>query len=107
MIPRTNQLLNVTALGAGASGNGTALQLPGRGENAPRMYVPVQVQITGTLSVVIQGRQDPLSPWTTLYTFTSTDVQLITRMPQMRATYSGATAGAAGLAQLDEFCKPA
>jgi hypothetical protein len=71
------------------------------------MYVSVQANITGTLSVVIQGREDALSTWVTLHTFTTTDIQLVTRMPQMRATYSGASAGAAAIVQLDKYCKVA
>lgn len=104
--PRTNVLLNVSALGAGASGNGTALQVP-LGASDDRMYVAVEVQITGTLNVLIQGRIDSTSAWVTLNTFTASDALLIARMPQMRATYSGASAGAAGFAQFDTYCKPA
>lgn len=104
MTPRTNILLAVTDLAGSASGTGDILALPGRGGDV-RMYVPVQVEITGTLSVAIQGRQDASSPWTTLVTFTTTDSQLVQRMPQMRASYSGASALADARALLDEFCK--
>lgn len=106
MVPRTNQLLNVAGLALNDTGTGTALQVPKTGDD-DRMYVTVQANITGTLNVVIQGREDSLSQWVTLFTFTTTDVQLITRTPQMRATYNGASAGAAGLVQIDKYCKVA
>jgi hypothetical protein len=104
--PRTNVLLNVTGLAAAASGNGAALQIP-LSSSDDRMYVAVQADITGTLNVVIQGRQDSASSWVALHTFTTTDAQLIARMPQMRASYNGASAGAAALVKLDVHCKPA
>ena len=105
-IPRTNVLLDVTALAAAASGNGTALQIP-LSASDDRMYVAVQADITGTLNVVIQGRQDSTGSWIPLHTFSATDAQLIARMPQMRAAYDSASAGAAALVLLDVHCKPA
>lgn len=105
-IARTNALLNVTGLTVGASGTGTPLQVP-LGAADDRMYVAVQVAITGTLNLLIQGRIDSTQAWVTLYTFTASDAQMISRMPQMRASYNGASAGAAGSALLDTHCKPA
>jgi hypothetical protein len=104
MVQRTNQLLNVTGLAGAAAGNGTALQVPrSEGEN----FVSASVDITGTLTIVIQGRVDSLSQWLTLQTYTADGGDLIAWYPQMRATYSGASAGAAGLAQIDRYCKVA
>lgn len=106
MIPRTNVLLDVSALLVGASGNGTGLQVPLVASD-DRMYVAIQASVTGTLNVKIQGRVDSTAPWTDLYTFTTSDIQMIARAPQMRATYSGASAGAAGKVWIDTHCKPA
>jgi hypothetical protein len=104
MTPRTNQLLNVTDLLAAASGTGDILQVPS-GNTDANMYVAVQANITGTLNVLVQGRQDDLAQWVTLHTFTTSDIQLITRLPQMRVSYNGASAGADALVQLDRYCK--
>lgn len=105
-VPRTNVLLDVSALLAAATGNGTALQIPLTSSDT-RMYLSVQASITGTLNVLIQGRADSTAPWVTLYTFTASDAQMVARMPQMRASYNGASAGAAGKVWLDLHCKPA
>jgi hypothetical protein len=105
-IARTNVLLDVTGLAGAASGAGTALQVP-LGAADDRMYVAVQASITGTLNVLVQGRADSTAPWVTLYTFTASDSQMISRSPQMRVSYNGASAGAAGKVWLDVHCKPA
>lgn len=103
MIQRTNVLLNVSGLAAAAAGSGTPYSTPLIDAQSD---VVATVVITGTLTVKIEGRMDPTDTWTTLASVTVSGPSRVARYPHMRASYSGASAGAAGAVRIDRYCKP-
>lgn len=53
------------------------------------LYCPVQVKITSSATVNVQGRVDSSMPWVTLNSFTSSGVENIRLLPEMRVSVSG------------------
>ncbi|TWT10630.1 hypothetical protein [Reyranella sp. CPCC 100927] len=61
----------------------------------------VQIAITGTIAVAIEGRMTPDAQWLPLHTVTTSGATLIALLPQMRVTTSGAEAGSEASVWLD------
>lgn len=63
-------------------------------------YALCQVEITGTCTIIVQGRVDSDFGWIDLYTFTADGAQQVSKFPQMRfsvTTLAGSDSVIAGL----------
>ena len=65
----------------GATGDSSAINFQDFELN---QYALCQVEITGTCTIVVQGRIDSAFGWVDLYTFTADGAQQVAKFPQMR-----------------------
>lgn len=61
----------------------------------------VQIAITGTITVAIEGRMTPSAPWFQMHSASTSGATLIALTPEMRVTTTGAAGGAAASVWLD------
>lgn len=54
----------------------------------------VQVEITGTATVLVMGRLDPTAPWVPILAFTESGIQQVATCPEMYAFVAVYTDGA-------------
>lgn len=71
--------------------NGTAINPQNVGK---REFCAVQVKITGTATVVVEGRTSPNMGYEILQTFTASGCDTVMLMPDMRASVSAISSGA-------------
>lgn len=76
----------------GSIGNDTGLPVyPRRPLNNTTQTGIVEVEITGTGTVVIEGQATPNAPWIVIYTFTATGGQVVSVFDAMRARVTANT----------------
>jgi hypothetical protein len=80
--------------------SGDAVALPKHIRRAAPQRV-VQISISGTITVAIEGRMTPAAPWITIYSTAASAVQLVALMPEMRVTTTGASGGPSASVYLD------
>lgn len=77
--------------GVAANGDGASRALPPRPGGNDEMLV--QVEITDTATVTIQGRLHPDLPWAPLVALTASEIVPCAWVPYVRAVVSGYSAG--------------
>lgn len=89
MTPHTNILADTT--GAAVTGTSTGAWYAFPSDNRTHNVVAFNV-VSGTGNVVLEGRNDPNSPTTTITTVTASDSQLVVRFKQMRVSINSGAA---------------
>lgn len=77
--------------GVSANGSGTAVELPRRGQGQDEALV--QVEITGTATVAIEGRLNDSLSWVSLTSVSANGLVPVAFVPHLRATVSGYSSG--------------